>query len=285
MQLRLEKFTASNQVDAISFLSRYENTSIFLLGNLNEHGPCLGLHVNSGNFKLIRQDDTIICVFCLTRRGNLLIQSELIQPIFELITESCLEESIPIRGVIGDWKFAKEYWQYLIGCEIIKKEIFCSKEINYSLPLDDWQSFDVRKGRCLETTDYHLWKLLRIDYLVEQGLPQDLSDEEMRDEFTRKCKKSMIWGLFIESQLISIAELNAKTNRLATVGGVYTIKNWRMKGYGKALMKQLIFDCKNTLSLHKLIIFTGEDENIAAQKLYEALGCQKVGYMALFFGE
>lgn len=95
----------------------------------------------------------------------------------------------------------------------------------------------------------------------------------------------MIWGLFIETELISIAELNAKTDALATVGGVYTMPKFRRKGFAKTLMNGLIFDCKNKLSLHKLIIFTGESENKPAQKLYESLGCRKIGYMALFFGE
>lgn len=285
MKLRLEKLTGSNQEDAISFLSKDENTAVFLLGNLNEYGPNLGLHVNSGNFKLIRKEDDIICVFCLTRRGNLLVQSELIQPTFELIVAGCKEESNWIRGVIGDWKFAKDFWQYLKDQEIIKKETFSSKEINYALLLDDWQCSATKEARYLKAEDFQQWKALRLDYLLEQKLPHDLSEEEMHRQFLEKCNQMMIWGLFIESQLISIAELNAKTSSIATVGGVYTVPKWRMKGFAKELMKQLIFDCKNKLFLRKLIIFTGEDKNKPAQKLYESLGCQRTGYMALFFGE
>ncbi len=62
-----------------------------------------------------------------------------------------------------------------------------------------------------------------------------------------------------------------------------------MSPFGKwqkaVLMKQLIFDCKNKQDLSKLIIFIGEEENKPAQKLYESLGCQRAGHMALFFGE
>ncbi len=285
MKLSVEKLTDSNLEDALFFLSKRENTSVFLLGNLHELGPNLGDHVNSGNFKLIREEDAIICVFCLSRRGNLLVQSELGQPTFELIVESCNEEPNKIRGIIGDWEFAKDFWQYLKDHNVIKKETFYSQEINYVLNLDDCQFFNNKDVRILEAKDFQQWQALRLDYLLEQKLPNDLSNEEFYIQFLDKCKKSMIWGLFIESQLISIAGLNAKTTSLATVGGVYTVPKWRMKGLAKALMKQLVFDCKNKLSLHKLIIFTGKNENLPAQKLYVSLGCKEVGYMALFFGE
>ena len=86
------------------------------------------------------------------------------------------------------------------------------------------------------------------------------------------------------SELVSIGQLNTKTDHLGIVGGVYTVPKWRRKGLARMLMNQIIHDCKNKLSLRKLIIFTGEQENLPAQKLYESLGCQKAGYMALLFG-
>lgn len=133
---RVEKLTDLDQKKANAFLSKYENTSVFLLGNLDEHGPSLTSHANSGNFKLLCRGEEVIGIFCLTKRGNLLVQSELIQPVFELITKSCQEEDIKIRGVIGDWTFAKDFWQYLKAHKMIQKEIFYSKEINYTLSLD-----------------------------------------------------------------------------------------------------------------------------------------------------
>jgi ribosomal protein S18 acetylase RimI-like enzyme len=283
--MQIERVTKLNQKEVISFLSKYEDTAVFLLGNLAQHGPNLGLHANSGNYKLIRQNDKIISVFCLTRRGNLLVQSELTDSVFECIVESCKEDNIPIKGVIGDWEFANVFWPYLKEKKIIKKENFYSKEINYIFNLDNFKSFVNNDARLLEVDDYSTWKSLRLDYLVEQKLPHDLSDKELLDQFIGKCKGSMIWGLFKDSKLIAIAELNAKADALATVGGVYTAPQHRKMGYAKILMERLFFDCKNKLSLHKLIIFTGESKNLPAQKLYESLGCTKVGYMALFFGE
>lgn len=285
MQFKVEKITASTLDEAISFLSRYEDTAVFLLGNLYEHGLDAGNHLNSGNFRLIRQNDQIVCVFCLTRRGNLLVQSELFNSLFESILESCNEESFSIRGIIGDWEFAKEFWEFLKMRNVIKKETFYSKEINYRLNLNEWQKPETKNVRLLVSENYVKWKSLRLDYLREQNLPSDLYEKDMYDYYIEKCLNSMLWGLFIDSQLISIAGLNARTDKLATVGGVYTVPDRRRKGLAKTLMEQLIYDSKHKLFLQKLIIFTGEKENINAQKLYESLGCCKVGYMALFFGE
>lgn len=277
--------TPSNQADALAYLTSHEDTAVFLLGNLHEHGFALGTHVNSGNFKLLRSGKDILGVFCLTRRGNLLVQSDSYEPVFSLILEHCNRQTIPLRGIIGDWKFANAFWGYLLDQKIIAKEVYHSKEINYSLVLDPRICHGDPKARLLRPEDYALWLPLRKQYLIEQQLPQDISEEEMRAEYLGRCQQSMIWGLFVEDALISIANLNAKTPRLATVGGVFTLPAWRRRGLGKALMEQLIYDCKHILSLHKLIIFTGEKENKPAQKLYESLGCQKVGYMGLLLGE
>ncbi len=281
----IENITGQNQQEAIAFLSKYDETSVFLLGNLYEHGPKLGSHPHSGNFKLIREEGDITCVFCLTHRGNLLIQSKFVESIFPLIITSCEQEPIAIQGIIGEWKVAERFWQILKDKQIITKETFFSKEINYVLSLESWDGSPTKEARLLKKEDFEIWHALRCDYLEEQQLPHDLSDQEMYQLFLEKCAKGIIWGLFIDSQLISMAELNALTDTLATVGGVYTKPSWRRKGFGKALMRQLIYDCKHKLLLHKLMIFTGEESNFPAQKLYESLGCRHVGYMALLFGK
>lgn len=283
--MKVEKVTAENLNEVVVFLEKHEETSIFLCGNLCEHGPHLTSHVNSGNFKLIKQDGKVICVFCLARRGPLLVQTDILNPIFETLVTSCREESFPLRGIIADWTFANPFWQYLKVHGVIQKETFHSKEICYSLSLDNSPT-DIRKeASSLRLEDYDQWKMLREIYLKEQELPQDLSPKEVQDEFSRKARKGIIWGCFQDSQLISIGELNAVTEHAAVVGGVFTRKEWRRQGYGIAMMRRLIADCKQNLNLRKLIIFTGEEENKPAQRLYEALGCRPIGHMALLFGE
>lgn len=286
MMETIEKISEANLSEAESFLAKHEDTAVFLLGHLHAHGPYLGASPNSGNFKLIKRQGKVVCLCCLTKRGNLLVQAERpYEPLYDLLITCCQEEPLELRGVIGEWEFSKDFWDHLIKYKLINKETFSSKEINYTLSLAEHYKVGGEGARLLSPSDYMLWEPLRRDYLIEQGLPCNLSDKERREEFVERCNQSMIWGLFIGTELVSIANLNAKTQSIATVGGVYTIPSRRRQSLGKQLMQKLLFDCKNKLLLTKLIIFTGETENKPAQKLYEALGCQKAGHFALLFGE
>lgn len=204
MNISVEPISKTNRTEAIVYLSQRENTAIFLLGNLNAHGPHLSSHPNSGNFKLIRVNDKIAGVFCLVRRGNLLIQSDLIYPFFTTVKKSCHEEGT-IRGLIAEWNFAAPFWHYLKENQVIQKEFYSSKEINYTLSLDEWQEQESNDARKLETHDYPLWHHHRLNYLFEQNLSNDLSAQEMEGQFIEMVNNQSNWGLFKERQLISMA--------------------------------------------------------------------------------
>lgn len=72
----VESVNKDTLLEVETYLTAHEETSQFLMNNLTEHGPSLTDHSNSGNFKLIRDNGKIVAVFCLTRRGNVIIQSD-----------------------------------------------------------------------------------------------------------------------------------------------------------------------------------------------------------------
>ncbi len=137
--------------------------------------------------------------------------------------------------------------------------------------------------RLLSEVDYVQWKPLRLDFIMEEGFPNDLTDDQLLDQFLDKAKKKITWGLFLKDTLVSIADLNAKAQDLGQVGGVYTVPKFRQMGYSRSVMQQLLSDTKKLHGVRKLIIFTGE-KNFPAQKLYNSLGASQVGYFALLFG-
>lgn len=284
MKCTIEAVTPSSQDEMLNFLKEHENYTLFLLGNFENYGARLTDAPYSGNFKLIRAQDQVIGVFCLTRKGNLLIKTILQEPIFDIVLDACHQEPTPLKGVVGDWNFCEPFWEYLKTKKIIQKEVFTSKEILYSIDLSKHHFLPQPHVRLLTEADYVQWKPLRLDYFIEEGVPNDLTDKQLLDLFLDKTKKMIIWGLFLNNTLVSIADLNAKALDLGQVGGVYTMPNFRQRGYSKSVMQQLLLDAKELHEIRKVIIFTGE-KNIPAQRLYNSLGASQIGYYALLFGQ
>lgn len=254
-----------------------------MLNNLEHYGPNLTEASYSGNFKLIRSANKVVSVFCLSRKGNLLVTASEKEPLFEVILEACRQESILLQGVVGNWSFCSPFWKFLKSKNIIQREVFTEKEVLYAIDLN-MHAFPTHSSvRLLEEADYPQWRLLRLDYLAEMGFPHDLTEEQLLTHFVDKTKQKIAWGFFESNKLISIADLNAKSSGLGQVGGVYTLPSFRKKGCSRALMQQLLRDVKELHAIHKVIIFTGEN-NLAARRLYESLGVSPQGHFALLFG-
>lgn len=284
MQYHIETVNDFNKIEMLKFLKQHENYTLFLLGNFENYGFKLSQAPYSGNFKLIRSHDEIVGVFSLTKKGSLLIETKERDSIFEIVLKSCLEESISLTGLVGNWEFCNPFWNFLKNKKVIQTETFNSKEILYSVDTSNISILPQPNVRLLIEDDYLQWKPLRLDYLIEEGVPNDLSDEQLLDIYLDKVRKKIIWGFFHKDKLVSIADLNAKALDLGQVGGVYTATSFRKKGYSKSVMQQLLLDAKKLHSIRKLIIFTGEN-NFPAQKLYSGLGVEHIGYFSLLFGK
>lgn len=284
MSYTIEFVDQTSQSEMLTFLKQHENYALFLLGNFEDYGLKLTEAPYSGNFKLIRQLGEVVGVFCLTKTGSLLIEATVYEPIFDDILGSCLQEQIPMTGLIGSWAICHPFWEFLKGKKVIQQEVFASKEILYSIDLSQVSYLEQPAVRLLTSIDFRQWKVLNADYLEEEGIPSDLSDEDLLRLFLEKVEKRIMWGYFLEERLVSVAELNAKALDLGQVGGVYTAPAFRQRGYAKSVMQQLLVDCQRLHGMRKVIIFTG-DKNVHAQKLYLSLGVKPMGYFALLFGK
>lgn len=280
----LERVNESSKDEMISFLKAHEEYTLFLLGNLEVYGLHLTNELYSGNFKLVRNENEIISVFSLTKGGNLLIHSkETGIPFFELILRACEEESIVLKGVLGEWNFCHHFWEFLKERKVIENEVLCSKEILYSAELSKLNFERQQDVRLLAPDDLEQWLSLRAGYIKEMGFPDEECRENIYKEFQMKVKTRIAWGLFTNEKLISIADLNARALDLGQVGGVYTLPEYRKQGFSTAVMRQLMHDAKELHHIRKLIIFTGET-NHSARRVYESLGVLPVGHYALLFG-
>ena len=270
------------------FLEAHVETSLFLLSNLAIFGPRLTDHGNSGNYRLVEESGRLVAVFCLTRRGNLLVQAAGRADLAESILESCEAETIEVCGVAGEWPTAAALWD-LLRADPRFEPTLGSKDVLYRLPLEggsDRTRMTLPAGvvaRALDASDFQQWERLNTAYCAELNLPLPAVDDAHEAEFVRRTRAKWWWGTFIGSQLAAIVGLNAAYGAVGQVGGVYARPGDRRKGLAHAAMELLIEDSWEHHHFRKLILFTGE-ENRSARRLYESLGFESAGAFGLLLG-
>ncbi len=304
---------SESELDRVrGFLEKYADTSLFLLSTLSALGPRLGEHPNSGNFHLVEEGGRIVAVFCLTRRGNLLVQSGGRNDLSDSILEVCRREPVALRGVVGEWAAAEPIWERLVADPQFKP-VHSLKDVLYRLDLKTGAPRASRDGgsrasqagatratpeaaapseggtdsslqlRTLEPSDFAQWEPLSLEYFREMQLPLDVTFDERRADFLDRVRSGLWWGAFDGRQLISIASLNATYRSIGQIGGVYTRPDYRRRGASRAVMQLLVRDCLARGNFKRLILFTGID-NISARRLYETVGFRVAGRFGLLLG-
>jgi predicted GNAT family acetyltransferase len=270
------------------FLEAHVDTSLFLLSNLAIFGPRLTDHGNSGNYRLVEEAGQLVAVFCLTRRGNLLVQAAGRADLAESILESCEGETTEVSGVAGEWPTAAALWE-LLRADPRFEPTLGSKDVLYRLPLAEGAEV-IRTAappevvvRALDASDFQQWERLNSAYCAELKLPLPAVDDAHAAEFARRTRAKWWWGAFVGRQLAAIVGLNAAYGTVGQVGGVYARPEDRKKGLARAAMELLIEDSREHHGFTKLILFTGE-ENRGARRLYESLGFELAGAFGLLLG-
>ena len=271
-----------------AFLEAHVDTSMFLLSNLAIFGPRLTDHWNSGNYRLIEEGGRVVAVFCLTRRGNLLVQAAGRAELAEPIMEACESETIEISGIAGEWPTAVALWE-LLRADPRFEPALASRDVLYRLALAGRAATVHRplpaglSTRPLDAGDFEQWERLNTAYCAELNLPLPVVDAAHEAEFARRTRARWWWGAFAGSQLAAIVGLNAAYGAVGQVGGVYARPADRKKGFARAAMELLVEDGRDYHQFEKLILFTGE-ENHPARRLYESMGFQEAGAFGLLLG-
>lgn len=278
---------ASLREEAIHILKNAKEIPLFLLSNLVHYGLTLTEHPNSGNVYCICQQGKIDALFTLTRRGNLLAYARTNQPqVLELIAQTCLKEPMKMQGLIGEWEFCQALWRVCQSLQVVGPSLNSRKEVVYtdlqSSFADPSPEQDQYQVALLQKKDYPAWRLLRSAYREESQLPADLSEAEEQADFFSMVDNKIIWGYFLDGQLVSIANLNAYVADLGQLGGVFTHPHFRKRGYARAVIKQILKDMVVVHQMHRLKIFTEED-NWSARHLYESFGIAPESYFAVIF--
>lgn len=266
-----------------SFLMRFEDTSLFLLSNLGVHGPRATEHRNSGNFKILVDGDAVRGVFCLTRRGNLLLQTDKTEECTELIWRSVQTEPFGLEGIIGDADLTFALYGFLRDRGLISSVLRDGRERLYARMLHrGLESADHAPAIPLARSHFDEWQALSHAFAEEENLPEQGSRDVELAAFEEMVERGHVWGLELDGHLVATANLNACFGDVGQVGGVFTHRNFRRRGFNRKVMRLLIHSCANRLGLRKLVLFTGEHQ-VPAWSMYESLGFARTGDFGMVF--
>ncbi|MEZ4518569.1 MAG: GNAT family N-acetyltransferase [Chloroflexota bacterium] len=103
-----------------------------------------------------------------------------------------------------------------------------------------------------------IYRFLSEDSYWAQGVPREMLE--------RSFANSLCFGVYLDGQQIGFARVVSDMARVAYLGDVFILPDFRGRGYGKALV-QAILDYPDLRTLSRFMLFTRD-----AHTLYEPYG-------------
>jgi ribosomal protein S18 acetylase RimI-like enzyme len=251
---------------------------MFLFGNMRTAGLADQGEPYQGTYAAAFAGGEIIGVVAHYWNHNLVFQAPVL--VKELLRRAVEASGRDIGGLIGPGgqvdtaKEALDVDEYRIRLDEMEKL--------YALELDDLLVPDALAsgqvvGRRAGLEDLELLIAWRVAYGAEALGEEETveSRERARSVVQRPVKEKRTWVLEAGGEPVACSSFNTATQEAVQVGGVWTPPELRSQGYGRAVVAASLLDARSE-GVTTAILFTGQ-ENIPAQRAYEALGFEHCG--------
>lgn len=276
---RYTRLNESHREEVIAFLRAHLTTSMFLVSNLNAAGFAYAGERFQGVWCGAWRGQELVGVASHAWNGNIIIQCPETDPA-ALIHATLASSKRALGGLIGPWN---QLELVMNTFEIDPSSCgYSNREPLFTLALDELElpaqlSAPNISYRCATADDLDAALAWRIDYDTE--LFGSADPERSGAAIESLIQKQELWLLTYRDAPVSMTGLNASAFDTVQIGGVWTPVAHRRRGYARAAVAAQLLDCK-ARGFRRAILFTGED-NIAAQRAYEALGFERSGSYGL----
>jgi predicted GNAT family acetyltransferase len=264
------------------FLCQYSDTSMFLRSNLHVAGlentgaPLQGIYVAAF------EGDEIVAVVAHCGNGMLLVQAPVhLKAVVEQIVAISRSQ---VKGISGPWL------QALATQEILqltsKKNTSVQSEILFGLELANLQ---IPPALATEKVKYRLPRVEELDLLTQwrvafcqEMLGMSYSEElyQHLNQQVQDLQASQSHCVaVVDDTPLSYAATNARLPNMVQLGGIWTVPEWRGKGYGRCAVAGLLLNLASQ-GVKRAILFTAQN-NYAAQQVYFILGFEVIGEYGL----
>jgi predicted GNAT family acetyltransferase len=262
-----------------AFLVPQIETSMFLIGNQRLAGLVDNGERYQGTYAAIFQAGRITGVVAHYWNQNLVLQAA-VADLLVLVAKAVEGSGRPVRGLIGPSDQVEVVKQALaIDASNVQMD---ETEKLYSLALDELVvpvslASGRVKGRRIEAGDLDLLAEWEAGYAIEAIGEIDSPElrQRCREQTERAIREQQTWVLEEAGRPVARSAFNTVIAEAVQVGGVWTPPELRSRGYGRAAVEASLLDARAE-GVRTSILFTGED-NIPAQKAYEALGYRCIG--------
>lgn len=259
----IRKLTESDKKLVLEFAYQREMESQFVLGSFKSYKNSLSDNYFWGYFK----NGQLIGMASIFSRWNNLVVQSLKKEVIEDLVDEVVKSGRKIEYVSYFKKFAEVIIERLKKYGLEPKKY--DEQIFFTLKKDDFVDYSKGEAGLLMSEDLD-------EYIKMAREANDENVEAPIKEIERKrVNLELTFVLKIEGKIVSRAYLQGMSKNFFQIGGVVTKKAERGKGYAKRVISSL---CKNFFEkeIGTAILYVDKD-NIAALKVYEAIGFKKVG--------
>lgn len=293
----LEEIRGKNKTAVIKFLLKYEEYCVQLMAHLKRNiSNSYVVYVNDINhdnlYGIISLKKTVLYLLpYINSNQDTALQEDFVYSLRKFIQDEKIAKPVCINGETeGMNVILKAYSEMNVK----------PSQINlYNLLKLDVQTFlkslksslknkpeDLQVIKCRKEMSENLKKQLvelQKEYEVEEVVPDcfEFDEDSCRLRFAQALRTQYILALKkTDGEIISKAGTNAIAQKTVQIGGVYTAKNFRGKGYANFLMKMLLF---KIVKMHRNVVLFVKVQNQSANNLYNSLSFRKIGSYSIAY--
>jgi ribosomal protein S18 acetylase RimI-like enzyme len=283
MSLEIRLLTSSDdQARLESFLDRHIETSVFLRSNVMAAGLVdRGEPLQATYVAAFAQSD-VVGVAAHSWNGNILVQAP--TALEDVVRQAVKRSGRAVNGIIGPYQQVVSARTALGLNETASHSD--GRERLFSLRLSDLVVPEALASGALECRGPHANELAllaswRADYCIETLGGRDGPELRAQSaEIVARLQRGLAhWVLLAGNDIVSYSAFNARLPGIAQIGGVFTPRALRSRGYARAVVAGSLLGARRD-GVERAILFTPE-ANTAAQRAYQAIGFRHIGDFGL----
>jgi ribosomal protein S18 acetylase RimI-like enzyme len=279
---QIRRLVPGDEAMVDAFLAPHTASSMFLRSNMRLAGLAFEGKRLQGIYLGTFGGGELLGVIAHYQNGNVVVQaphdaSKLAQAIIS-------ESTLPLKGLLGPWDQAAE----CVSALGLSRD---AMQVSYHELLFDLSLANMRvpetlidgalKARRCTPNDFDVLVNWHVQYDVEAlNVPasKDTYAENL-ESLNRSHEAGQQYVLECDSVLVAMCTFTAELDDTVQLGGVYTPPDLRGRGYGRAMVAGALRIAQQE-GRTKAVLFT-DDNNIAAQTPYRAIGFQEIGEFAI----